>query len=144
MQRDNDQLRQAIVMEARDWLRTPYHHRGRVKGEKGGVDCAQLLIAVFSACGVIADFDPGYYPADWAMHRSEERYLEGIFKYAVEVAEPKPGDIAVYKFGRCFSHAAIVADWPNGIHAYKREGVGLVDLTLGVLAGREVKFFSVI
>lgn len=139
---DNDHLRQAIVAEACTWLRTPYHHMARVKGQ--GVDCAQILIAVYSACGVIADFDPGYYPSDWAMHRSEEIYLEGLFANAKEVDSPQPGDVAIWKFGRCFSHGAIVVDWPTGIHAYRRDGVVLADLTQGHLTDREVKFFSVI
>lgn len=142
MSTETDLLRHAIVAEARTWLRTPYHHRARVKGH--GIDCAQLLIAVYSACGVVADFDPGYYPADWALHRSEERYLEGMFAHAREVATPDVGDVAIFRFGRCYSHAAIVIGWPQGIHAYRGEGVVLVDLTMGALAGRDVKFFGVI
>ncbi|MBN8902827.1 MAG: hydrolase, partial [Rhodospirillales bacterium] len=34
-----------------------------------------------------------------------------------------PGDIALWQFGRCFSHAAIVSQWPRIIHAHTRAGV---------------------
>ena len=49
--------RQAVVAEALTWLGTPYHHRARVKG--AGVDCGQLLAAVFEGAGVLRHVDPG-------------------------------------------------------------------------------------
>ena len=33
-----------IILEAMDWVGTPYHHQARVK--KVGVDCAQLVAGV--------------------------------------------------------------------------------------------------
>lgn len=108
--------RQAVVAEAKTWLKTPYHHSARIKG--AGVDCAQILIAVYSACGIIEAFDPGYYPSDWMLHRSEERYLSWIDKYAQVTDTPLPGDIVLYRFGRCISHGGIVIEWPTIIHAH--------------------------
>lgn len=113
--------RQAVVEEARSWLRTPYHHLARVKGH--GVDCAQILIAVYSEVGLVPKLDVGYYTQDWAMHRNDEKYLGWIEKYAKPVVVPKPGDIALFRFGRCISHAAIVVEWPLVIHSYVRLGV---------------------
>lgn len=46
--------RQAVVAEAKTWIGTGFHHEARIKG--AGVDCAQLLIAVFSACGFVPEF----------------------------------------------------------------------------------------
>lgn len=136
-----EQQRQAVIEEARTWLRTPYHHEAGVKG--AGVDCAFLLIRVFHACGLIPDIDPRPYPADWALHRDDERYLGWVDRYARRVDVPQPGDIAIWKFGRCFSHAAIVTGWPEIIHAYRREGCVQGDGIAGDLAGREVRFYSV-
>ena len=110
------EARAAIVAEARTWLGTPYHHAARVKG--AGVDCAQILVEVYSAAGLIERFDPGYYPPDWMLHRDEERYLATVTRFAHPVVEPLPGDVVVYRFGRCVSHGAIVVDWPTIIHAY--------------------------
>lgn len=138
----SDQIRSAIVAEAQSWLGTPYHHAARVKG--AGVDCAQILIAVYEAAANMPPIDPAEYPRDWMLHRSEERFLSYVLTRAKKVASPKPGDVALYKFGRCFAHGAIVVDWPTVIHADSKVGeVVMADGTQGRLAGREVKFYSV-
>lgn len=133
--------RQAVIDEAKSWLRTPYHHRQRVKGV--GVDCGMLLIAVYSACGLSPDFDPGEYPADWMMHRDEERYLSWVRKFAADTDKPLPGDIALWRFGRCVSHGAIVVDWPNVIHAYKQERMCVLgNASIGDFEKRVPMFFT--
>lgn len=130
----------AIVAEARTWLGTPYHHHARVKG--AGVDCAQILFAVFAAVGLIEHVDFTEYAHDWHLHRGEEQYLSWLARYAVEVEQPQPGDVAVFRFGRTFSHGGIVA--PEGvIHAYIGRGVILSRLNEEPLDGRPVKFWSV-
>lgn len=131
-----------VVASALAWRNTPFHHGGRVKGV--GVDCLQLLIAVFSDVGLVADVDPGPYPWDWHMHKSEERYLMGIAQHAVQTSDPQPGDIALFKFGKCVSHAAIVIDWPRVVHAYFGQGVVETDAETGAeLAGRLHSFWTV-
>lgn len=134
--------RAAVVAEARTWLRTPYHHRAAVKG--AGVDCAMILVEVYLAAGVIAARpEIGDYPSDWMLHRAEERYLGWLKKYGAETLDPQPGDVAVWKFGRCFSHAAIIVAFPSIIHAYRKAGaVILDDAGKGEFAGREVRFYT--
>ena len=134
--------RSAVVAEALTWLRTPYHPCARVKGH--GVDCAQILIEVYAAAGLIERFDTGHYPQDWMLHRDEERYLGFISQHAHQVPVPQPGDIALYRFGRCVSHGAIVIDWPVIVHAYAPEGnVCLGDGMAGRLGPRLAGFFSI-
>lgn len=134
--------RQAVIAEALTWLKTPYHHAARVKG--AGVDCVQILIAVYQACGLVGEVDTGEYVSDWMLHQSDEIYLEGIMKYAHPVEVPLPGDIALYKFGRTVSHAAIVIEWPLIIHAHRPEKmVTLGEGDKGQLADRLHGFFSV-
>ena len=117
-------MRNKVVQEARTWLGTPYHHHAAVKGV--GVDCAQVLIEVYANAGVVEKIDVGDYPHDWHMHRSEEKYLGWIKKYCRKVTAPKMGDIALFTFGRCVSHAAIIVNWPGEvIHSYIRQGVVL-------------------
>lgn len=133
--------RAAVIAEARGWLTTPYHHMARVKG--GGVDCAQLLIAVYHAAGLVPDFAVGYYPPDWHLHRDRERYLEWVEKCAHPVARPKSADIAIWKFGRTFSHGAIVVDWPNVIHAYMKRPAEICDMSKEEgLKKRELLFYE--
>lgn len=135
--------RQAVLTEAESWLRTPYRHRARVKG--AGADCAQFLIGVYAAVGKVSPFEPEDYPQDWMMHRSEERYLGEVAQRCKSIPYPAPADIALFKFGRCFSHTGIVVSWPLLIHANLRDRcVAWGDATKGDLAGREVKFFEVL
>jgi hypothetical protein len=49
----------------------------------------------------------------------------------------------VFRFGRTYSHGAIVVEWPIVIHAYIPHGVLLSDaLREGELLGRERKCFE--
>lgn len=104
-----------------------------------------LLIEVFHACGLIPHIDPRPYPHDWHMHRSAERYLGWVDKFAKEVTdrEPMAGDIILYKFGRCISHGAIVSSYPMVIHSYIGKGVLESDTTMLPLAPRIAKIYSV-
>jgi NlpC/P60 family putative phage cell wall peptidase len=132
--------RKAVIAEAETWLGTPYHHMARVKGV--GCDCLTLLAAVYYSAEVIPAIDIPYYPPDWHLHRTAERYLDGLLCYAHEIEAPEPGDVALFKFGRCFSHSAIVTDWPLMIHAWNAGGVLRGDASQPMLAGRPVRFFS--
>lgn len=144
--------RQRVIAVAQSYLRTPYHHAGRVKGV--GVDCLTLLALVYSESGLIDTPEIPHYPPDWHLHRSTERYLNGLLQYTREVPVPQPGDIALWRFGRAFSHGAIVIQWPQIIHAYVGSGCVLEDAnravwlrTVGESAQnrgkeREIKFFS--
>lgn len=132
--------RERVIAEAHSWLRTPYHHQGRIKGV--GVDCATLLCEVYHAAGVTPFIDPTPYEPDWHFHRSTERYLAWLQKFGREVTAPQPGDAAVWKFGRCFSHGAIVIGGSQIIHSYIKQGCVLADMNQSPLQGREVKFFT--
>lgn len=108
--------RASVVAIAHSWLRTPYIHMGRVKG--AGCDCATLLAEVYHEAGLIPRIELAYYSPQWHLHRDAERYLDFIYDYASEIEYPLPGDIVLFRFGRTFSHGAIVIDWPRIIHAY--------------------------
>jgi cell wall-associated NlpC family hydrolase len=118
--------RNRVVAVARTWLGTPYHTAARVKG--GGADCLTLLVEVFEEAGLIRHLEIPHYPADWHLHRDAERYLNGLLEHTGEVdGPPLPGDIALWRFGRCYSHGAIVVQWPTVIHAYVGRGCVLED-----------------
>lgn len=132
--------RRAVIAEAHTWINTPYHTGGRIKGV--GVDCATILCEVYEAVGVVPHVDPGVYAPDWHLHRSDEQYLGWLAKYGREVAEPKPGDVIIWKFGRCFSHGAILCDNGYIIHSYLNQGVRLELRDAEVFRGRAVKYFT--
>jgi cell wall-associated NlpC family hydrolase len=141
--------RQAVVQEARSWLGTPYHHHGRVKGV--GVDCAQLLCAVFEACGLIAHVDTGFYPVDWHLHRGEEMFSNSLMPFGIQqpdAAPRAPGDVFVFRYGRTFSHGAILVDFDTEgrgllIHSYLGRGVVLSGFHEEPLCGRAFQHWSI-
>ena len=137
------EARAAVVKEAESWIGTPFHHAARIKG--AGVDCLMLLAEVYERAGIVAHIEPPFYVPDWHLHRDAERYLDGLVQYARPLAGPPlPGDIALFKFGRTYSHGAIVTEWPRLIHAYWNSGVVWGDARLYPLAGRPARFFTVL
>ena len=110
--------RAAVIKEALEWVGTPYHAEAKVKGRKGGCDCLTILEGVFRNVGLVTNADIPHYSPQFMLNRSDELYLTGLLQYTREVTTPQPADIALWKFGRCFSHAAIVIEWPRIIHAY--------------------------
>lgn len=111
--------RTAIVDSAVSWLGTRWHHNQCVKG--AGVDCGRFIHSAYLEAGLVDPADFGQYQADWMLHRSEERYLAWVEKYLDRVDAPLPGDVVVWRYGHCFSHGAIVVDWPRVIHSYRPE-----------------------
>ncbi|QXX74231.1 hypothetical protein [Methylovirgula sp. HY1] len=110
--------RAAVVAEARSWIGTPYHNCADIKGV--GVDCGMLLIRCFVDTGLCAPFDPRPYPPDWHLHRGDERYLGFVFDRCAETQEGAPGDVIVFRYGRCYSHGGIVTNAAplRFVHAY--------------------------
>lgn len=140
---DETAMRAAIVAEAMTWEGTPYQSHARIKGV--GVDCAQLPAAIYEAVGLIEPVRPEY-PADWMMHRDEERFLSFVLPQAREIEETEalPGDLVIWRFGRTFSHSAIIIDAPVVLHAVVR-GAAVVraDMSRDIdLAERPRRFFS--
>lgn len=130
--------RLAVCAAAAGWLGVPWHHRARVPGV--GVDCGQLLIAAYAEPGLIASFEPARYSVDHMLHSDREDFLAIVERFMDPLppgAAPQAADVAVYRFGRCFSHGAIVdaAGWPSIIHAFRPERrVTRGDGAAGILA----------
>lgn len=130
-----------VLSEARSWLGTPWHHMGdenavAIKGVC--VDCAVLLVEVFKAAGLVPQsLNPCPYSMDWNIHRNEEKFLGWLEQYGDEVVTPQAGDVAVWQYGRVFSHGAIVIDDAGTmVHAYRTAKM----VTLGNLFEHELRY----
>lgn len=134
-----------IITEAESWVGTRYEHQQRVRGH--GVDCAQLLCAVYEDAGQIEHIEPAY-ATQWFQHSGEERYVEWLMKFADEITaeEARPGDVIVWKFGRSFSHGGIITVPGWVVHAPQREGVCLkTEIATDVeLSSRPARYFSIL
>jgi len=78
---------------------------------------------VYEAVGLVPHLDP-VYSDQWMMSRDEEQFLSWVLPHATETTRERlgPGDFVIWKFGRCFSHGAIVISPPEIIHAVARAG----------------------
>lgn len=118
--------RNQIVIEARAWLGTRFHHQASAKGV--GCDCIGLVRGVGIACGI--------YPADflslpevqqfkgYSLLPSNRQLEKGCAMFAVPIAvdDAKPGDFVLMRFDGEPQHLAILGDYAGGllsvIHAY--------------------------
>jgi len=134
--------RELIITEAKTWLGTPYHNQASIKGV--GVDCAWLLMCVYSNVGIINKEDLGSYASDWHLHRSDENYLNFVRARAKQVDVPDVGDIALFRFGRCVSHGGIMINDDTLIHAVTRVGCIQTKLDDAMLNNRLHSYWSLL
>ncbi len=137
-----DEQRSAVIVEALSWQRTPHHNGACIKDV--GVDCGQMPWAVYHTCGLLPAISKELrYSPQFHLHRNEEWYKKLADKHGISIEKPLPGDFALYKIGRIFSHGAIVISWPRIVHA--RFGVGVIqgEGDQGELHGREVLFYTI-
>jgi len=112
--------RAAFIAEALSWVGTPFVNHADIKGPNGAVDCAMMLTRCAIDTGLVPAFDPRPYPTHWHVHRDEERFVQFLTDRlgATEIATPRPGDIAVFKFHRTFSHGAVILNAAEMVHAW--------------------------
>ena len=117
--------RERLIAEAKEWLGTPYHTEGRVKG--AGCDCGTFLAGVLENANLLPHIDIPHYSEDVACHCAVPKYLMKIEEYCKQVDknDRKTGDILVYQFNgsKVPHHAAFVCDKEYLIHSYTRQGV---------------------
>ena len=103
-----------------------------------------MPLAVYRSVLSLPIIDLPKYLMQWHLHRGEEMYLKYVLDLgAKEVVRPEPGDFALWRMGRLFSHGAIVLEWPRVIHAVNPFGVVISDAsTDGRLMRKERRFFT--
>jgi len=105
--------RAAIVDCARAYLGVPWLHQGRTRQ---GLDCAGLIICVAHELR-LSSFDINGYGVEPQGHVLRSLLQDN----AVQVREPKLGDILLLRFTRLPQHLAIVTDY-GMIHTYRQVG----------------------
>lgn len=77
------------------------------------------------------------------LHADKELYRGWAESLCDLVAEPQAGDLALFRFGRMYSHGAIVVEWPEVIHADPHaHRIWKTSAMQPPLARRDVLFFS--
>ncbi len=128
------QDRARIVQEALSWLGTPYRPNACLKGV--GVDCMQLVMAVYEASGLLdianeLTLCEMSYVINACQHGPDTRYIDGVEKYCrqIPVAQVGCGDIGMVWVGHGFAHSVLVIDTLpfRVIHATMDRGVMITD-----------------
>lgn len=124
-----------VVEVARSYVGTPWIHGACLKGV--GIDCAQLLFAVFRECGIDVEVPPRYTLFDQfhVLHSQVKRYCKRIERIRnVEDIDEKnfvledyttkwrEGDILLYRAKLMHNHAGIYSGEGTMIHAYSSPG----------------------
>lgn len=104
-----------IIAEARDWLKTPYRHQGRLKGH--AADCAGMVNKVGEIFGCISSEDAnrkdyGTQPDPIKMRAALDRLYVRVLK-----TEMKPGDILWMRARSKAQHIGILSERYTLIHA---------------------------
>jgi len=102
-----------VVLQARTWLHTPYHHQGRLKGV--GVDCAGLVIGVARELG-LSTFDiTGYTarPDGDSLRQACQAQMQPL-----TIEQLRPGDVLLFRFDAHPGHLGFLVGIDTLLHAY--------------------------
>lgn len=114
--------RENILIEARSWIGTRFHHQGRVKrtaSHRGGVDCIGLLVGVAQACGYTVEDETGYSRIPDGL-RLKAALDHALVPVALDTIQQ--GDVLLFTLQQHPQHVGIVSQLEGGelglIHAY--------------------------
>jgi cell wall-associated NlpC family hydrolase len=122
--------RRTLVLEAQDWVGTPFMAQGRQK--HFGADCVGLVAGIYRATGFLETFDPPRYSVRglWAvLYPIFEGYLDKLgtlqpvwTRDHTEPYRPFTGDMLTFRWRGL--HSAIVLDRDKFLHAFPNDNVG--------------------
>lgn len=122
----------AIVIEARSWLGTPYRHQASTKG--AGTDCLGLLRGIWrEVLGEEPEVPPAY-TQDWDEVSGRDVLLAACQRLLepCAIAKARPGNVVLFRMrkGAVAKHLGVISapEPMRFIHAYS--GHGVVENTL--------------
>ena len=121
----------ALVLEARKWIGTPYRHQASLIGV--GCDCLGLVRGVWRGCIGPEPEAPGAYTPDWAEASAQERLAAAGERNFIrlDLDQASPGDVLLFRWreNTPAKHLAIVGEPQTMIHAHDGAAVCEVALT---------------
>ncbi len=113
-------LNERLVQQVLQWVGVPYQHRGLTRA---GCDCTGLLIGCVQELGYAPNYQLRYYPRDWNLHAMADDYIrQELAAVAAPTPIAQPGDILLFRFGKCVAHSAILVRAKTFLHAHTRAG----------------------
>lgn len=117
---------QEIVAIARSWIGTPFEDRACIKGERGGVDCLQLIRGIYREYYGVDIKDIPVYQATQYDLSNVEVYFNGLSKYLTYIGDSwsmiKPGRVVMFRFRPelAMKHAGVITEGYDMVHAMSR------------------------
>jgi NlpC/P60 family putative phage cell wall peptidase len=119
-----DRTKNNIVIQARTWIGTPFHHQARLKGK--GCDCLGLIVGVVDELSLkdkhgqpLAGYDEVTYSKEPDGAYLTEKLTALLDE--VPIAEAQAGDLALFKVRENPQHMAFLTDYENTlgmVHSY--------------------------
>ena len=94
-----------LLAIAREWLGTPWHHQGALKGV--GCDCAGLVMGVAREAGIVDVAVSGYprLPRGHELESYCDAHMQRVPREAM-----RPGDVGAFRYGGDPQHLAIIGE----------------------------------
>ncbi|TVO75145.1 NlpC/P60 family protein [Sedimenticola selenatireducens] len=105
-----------IVIEAKTWIGTPFHHQAAVK--RVGCDCAGMVKGVWRELGN----DVSKVPVDYPRTPSGGNLVRILIEFLDRTVTPKAGDVILFTLLNEPQHLGILTDKNTVIHAYQPFG----------------------
>lgn len=103
-----------VVMAARGWLGTRWHHGASLKGV--GTDCVGLILGVAKDLGIGLELSSEYH--GYGRQPDGKLLRQGTAEYLDPTSNPGLGDIYLMRFEQDPQHFAIISSPIHIIHAY--------------------------
>ena len=111
-----------IIVQARTWLGTKYHHQGRLKKSAsgaGGVDCIGLIVGVIDELRITDSEGKPLVHADefnYSMYPERGRLVLSIAQHLQEVPRGKmaAGDVLLFKTFSDPQHVGLLTEYLSG------------------------------
>jgi NlpC/P60 family putative phage cell wall peptidase len=119
-----DRTKNNIVIQARTWIGTPFHHQARLKGK--GCDCLGLIVGVVDELGLKDKNDQplsGYDEVTYSKEPDGAYLMEKLTALLDEVpiVEARAGDLALFTVRNNPQHMAFLTDYEDTlgmVHSY--------------------------
>ncbi len=122
---DTPEKQARLAEVARRWLGTPFHPHACVV--HAGVDCVNLLGAIFTESGALDGWEFPAYTMDGGDHRGESQvihWLDGNSRFkCLDDEARQPGDVLCFRLGRVPHHVGLLIAGNRFVHAIRNYGV---------------------
>ena len=130
--------RERIVVLAKEWIGTPYHHQQSAKGI--GCDCLGLVRGVYCAFYHLPPDPIVPYSRDWADVSGQETLLNAAKEHLIasSKASKQVGDVLIFRFRNWMvaKHVGILVSPTTMVHAI--EGSAVCEVHLGAWWQRHI------